>query len=68
MKAPCATHEEPRPYQADRIFDALVIAHEVGRLVERDFAPEKQIADLLNAAETGVTVMRLWNGTHHVRT
>jgi hypothetical protein len=40
-------------YQADRIFDALVIAHEVGHLVERDFALEQQIADLVTTAVTG---------------
>jgi hypothetical protein len=40
-------------YQAERVFDTLVIVHEVGHIVEKDFKLEKQIADLLNGAVTG---------------
>lgn len=35
-------------YQAERTFDALVIAHEVGHIVERDFDLERDINALLD--------------------
>lgn len=37
-------------YQTDRIFDSLVIAHEVGHIVERDFQLEDRVTSLLKAA------------------
>jgi hypothetical protein len=40
-------------YQAERVFDALVIVHEVGHIVEQDFELKMQIANLLKDAITG---------------
>lgn len=37
-------------YQTDRIFDSLVIAHEVGHIVEKDFELEPRISSLLSSA------------------
>jgi hypothetical protein len=46
-------------YQVHRVFDALVIVHEIGHIVETDFRLHDQLADLLAKAVPGAR-LKAW--------